>query len=124
MLGSATVSVASPAVEMTFAVVDAVYSFATPGVNAPKLAGAPIVSASVAGTVPPASPMAVPVAAASAFWPPTTGIVNELLPRSSVTCVPAAGRIVYWRSLENTIRASRRPAGTIASLACMSKSTW
>ena len=28
--------------------------------------------------------------------PPTTGIVNELLPRSSVSCVPAAGWIVYW----------------------------
>ena len=48
---SATVSVASPAVEMTLAVVEAVYSFATPGVNAPNVAGAPIVSDSVAATV-------------------------------------------------------------------------
>ena len=32
------------------AVVDAVYSLATPGVKAPKVAGAPSVSASVAGT--------------------------------------------------------------------------
>ena len=62
-----TVSVASPAVEITFAVVVAVYSFATPGVNAPNVAGAPSVSASVAGTVPPAprvpSAYALPVAA-------------------------------------------------------------
>src|SRR5690242_5067474 len=53
VLGSATDSVASPAVEITVAVVEAVYSLATPGVNGPKFAGAPIVSASVAGTEPP-----------------------------------------------------------------------
>src|SRR6201999_1780235 len=47
------VSAASPAVLITFAVVDAVYSFATPGVNAPNVAGAPSVSDSVAGTAPP-----------------------------------------------------------------------
>src|SRR3954471_3570215 len=52
--GSATDSAASPAVEMTFAVVVAVYSFATPGVNEPSEAAGPSVSASVAGTVPPA----------------------------------------------------------------------
>jgi hypothetical protein len=52
-LGSATESVASPAVEITVAFVEAVYSFATPGVNGPKLAGAPSVNASVAGTEPP-----------------------------------------------------------------------
>ena len=52
----ATDSAASPAVEITFAVVDAVYSFARPGVNAPKLAGVPSVSASVAGTLPPTVP--------------------------------------------------------------------
>src|SRR3954454_22550654 len=52
-LGSATVSVASPAVEITVAVVEAVYSLATPGWNAPKVAGAPSVSDSVAPTVPP-----------------------------------------------------------------------
>ena len=55
-LGSLTVSVASPALEITLAVVVAVYSRATPGVNAPKLAGAPDVSDSVAGTVPPTPP--------------------------------------------------------------------
>ena len=43
-------------VEITVAVVDAVYSRATPGVNAPNVAGAPSVSASVAGTVPPTPP--------------------------------------------------------------------
>src|SRR3954453_14931233 len=37
--GSTTLSVASPAVLVTVAAVDAVYVFATPGVNAPKLAG-------------------------------------------------------------------------------------
>ena len=41
---------------MTFAVVLAVYSFATPGVNAPNEAGAPSVSDSVAGTEPPTVP--------------------------------------------------------------------
>ena len=57
-LGSETVSVASPAVETTLAVVEAVYSRATPGVNAPKDAGAPSVSASVAGTMPPTGAVA------------------------------------------------------------------
>src|SRR5689334_4118171 len=51
--GSLEDSVASPAVEMIAAVVEAVYSLARPGVNAPKLAGAPRTSESVAGTVPP-----------------------------------------------------------------------
>src|SRR3954451_16763885 len=51
--GSETDSVASPAVEITFAVELAVYSLATPAVNAPKLAGAPSARRSVAGTVPP-----------------------------------------------------------------------
>src|SRR5688572_1683337 len=54
VLGSETVSVASPAVEMTVAVVDAVYTRGTPGTNAPKPAGGPRVRASVAGTFPPA----------------------------------------------------------------------
>ena len=40
------------------AVVDAVYSRATPGMNAPNVAGAPSVSASVAGTEPPTPPVA------------------------------------------------------------------
>src|SRR6478752_6294250 len=52
------VSVASPAVEMTLAVVDASYVRSTPGTNAPNVAGVPSVSASVAGTEPPASPVA------------------------------------------------------------------
>jgi hypothetical protein len=34
-----------------------VYSFATPGVNGAKVAGAPRVSASVAGTLPPTVPV-------------------------------------------------------------------
>src|SRR5262249_5170177 len=54
--GPLTDSAASPAVEITSADVDAVYVFATPGVNAPKLAGAPRVSESVAGVVPPTVP--------------------------------------------------------------------
>ena len=52
VLGSATLSVASPAVEITLAVVLAVYVAATPGMNAPNEAGAPSVSASVAVTWP------------------------------------------------------------------------
>src|SRR5689334_15590160 len=54
--GSETLSVASPAVEITLAVVDASYVRATPGTNGANDAGAPSVSASVAGTVPPTSP--------------------------------------------------------------------
>src|SRR3954447_1673208 len=54
--GSFTDSVASPAVEVTVEVIDASYSFAAPGVNAPRDAGAPSVSDSVAGTVPPTPP--------------------------------------------------------------------
>src|SRR5689334_9639606 len=52
-LGSATLSAASPAVEMTLAVVPAVYVLPRPGVNAPNEAGVPSESESVAGTVPP-----------------------------------------------------------------------
>src|SRR3954452_21606742 len=55
-LGSDTESAASPAVEMTLAGVDAVYSCATPGVNAPNEAAGPSVSDSVAGTLPPTVP--------------------------------------------------------------------
>ena len=43
---------------ITFAGVVAVYSFATPGVNAPNDAGAPSVNDNVAGTVPPTVPVA------------------------------------------------------------------
>src|SRR5215207_936445 len=49
-------SAASPAVEVTVAVLEAVYSCATPGVNEPNEAGAPSVSDNVAGTAPPAEP--------------------------------------------------------------------
>src|SRR5919112_4057723 len=52
-LRSATLSSASPAVEMTLAVVDAVYSRASPGVNGPNETGPPSVSERVAGTPPP-----------------------------------------------------------------------
>src|SRR3954470_3994410 len=55
--GSETLSAASPALLITFAVVVAVYSAATPGTKAPKLAGAPSVRESVAGTVAPTSPV-------------------------------------------------------------------
>src|SRR5262245_49055219 len=50
--GSLTLSVASAAVLVMAAVVCAVYSLSTPGVNAPKVAGAARLSDSVAGTVP------------------------------------------------------------------------
>src|SRR5262245_51914607 len=54
VLGSATLSVASPADEITLAVPDAVYVLPTPGANAPKLGLlAPSDRLSVAGTVPP-----------------------------------------------------------------------
>src|SRR4051794_18058495 len=56
---SLTVSTASPAVLMTLAVLPASYVRSTPGVNAPNVAAVPIVSASVAGTAPPAVPGAV-----------------------------------------------------------------
>ena len=54
-VASDTLNAASPAVEVTVAVVDAVYSFSTPGVNGPNDAGPPSVNASVAGTEPPTS---------------------------------------------------------------------
>src|SRR6185312_9186945 len=57
---------AEPAVEMTFAVVLAVYSLSTPGVNAPNDAAGPSESDSVAGTVP---PTVVAIASASAGSP-------------------------------------------------------
>src|SRR3954468_6570044 len=50
-LESETLSNASPAVEMTLAVVCAAYVLARPGVNAPKLAAVPSESESCAGTV-------------------------------------------------------------------------
>src|SRR4051794_26197848 len=56
--GSLTVSVASPAVLITFALVPATYSRSTPGANAPKLADAPSVRLSVGATLPPTEPVA------------------------------------------------------------------
>src|SRR5262245_16389035 len=57
--GSPNVSVASPAVEITFALEVAVYSWSRPGVNGPKLAAGPRLSESVAGTEPATPPDAV-----------------------------------------------------------------
>src|SRR3954451_8698058 len=62
VLGSATLSSASPAVETTEAVPAAVYVLAAPGVNAPNAGAAePSVRPRVAETEPPAVPSAVPV---------------------------------------------------------------
>jgi len=61
---------------MTVAVVPAVYSLATPGANAPNCAGAPIVRASVAGTVPPTVP-------GVSVWPRTCVLTAEVLPLKS-----------------------------------------
>src|SRR3954469_72707 len=74
-LGSATDSFASPALEVTVAVVPAVYSSATPGAKAPNWTGVPIVSASVGGTVP-----------LTASSPPTStvNVAFEVLPLASV----------------------------------------
>src|SRR4051794_19883739 len=55
--GSDTVSAASPAVEITVAVVDAEYVRARPGRNVPNVGDAPRLSASVAGTVPLPAPV-------------------------------------------------------------------
>src|SRR4051794_12979378 len=73
--GSATLKSASPAVESTVALVDARYVFVMPGVNAPNEAGAPSVSDSVAGTLPPTG------------WSPPTSTLNvrvATLPLASV----------------------------------------
>src|SRR4051812_50158646 len=51
-----TLNAASPAVDVTGAVVDAGYSFSTPGVNGPNDAGGPTVRASGGGPGPPAPP--------------------------------------------------------------------
>src|SRR3954466_15777964 len=55
--GSATLNAASPPVEITFADVWAKESLPGPAVNAPNDAAGPSVSDSVAGTVPPTSPV-------------------------------------------------------------------
>ena len=79
---SDALSFAVPAVLMTFAVVDAVYSRATPGVNAPKDAAGPSVSDSVGGTVPPTPPGAsAPML--KCVWPEPT--VNTVRPSCEPT---------------------------------------
>ena len=82
-LGSATVSVASPAVDVTVASVMAEYSLATPGMNGAKEAGAPSVSVSVAGTLPPTVPVSSSAATSrrwdlTADWLPLTSTANHL----------------------------------------------
>ena len=52
LLVSATLRVASPAVEITFAVVEASYDWGTPAANGGKFAAGPTESARLAGTVP------------------------------------------------------------------------
>src|SRR4051794_26333652 len=54
--GSETLNAASPALEMTFAVVEATYSRSTPGTKAPNDGAAPSDSDKVAGTEPPTLP--------------------------------------------------------------------
>ena len=74
---------------MTVAVVDAVYSFSTPGVNGAEAAARPSVSASVAGTVPPA--------AASATFA-----------RSAVTTATSTSALSWKPSLTRTLQRVRR----------------
>ncbi len=66
---------------VTVAVVLASYSFAMPGVNAPKLAGVPSVSASVLGTVPPTPPNETLAIAPRATL---TGVVASSVPSAAV----------------------------------------
>ena len=66
------VSVAPPAVEVTLAVVAALYSFVTPAVNAPKETGPPTVRATVAGTAP-------PTGAGASTWVTWTWIVFSVV---------------------------------------------
>src|SRR5689334_15190552 len=94
--GSDTLSAAFPPVEVTFAVVLAVYSLPTPGVNAPNDAAGPSESDSVAGTVPPTV-----VAIASAF----AGSPGAHEPRATTNALPGTQRHMLgfcslggWRS--------------------------
>src|SRR6185369_3113986 len=77
----------SPAVETTVAVVFAVYVLAMPGVKAPKVAGAPSVSASVAATLPPTGLVVL-------VWPRICEPTADVLPLKStpihLTVVPGA----------------------------------
>ena len=90
MLGSEIDSAASPADEMTLAVVPAVYVLPTPGVKKPNVAGAPSVSESVAGTAPPTG--CTPVLAA-----PAAGVVEAAAGQARARdlracCPPPASR--------------------------------
>src|SRR3954449_10623594 len=81
--GSETDSAALAAVEITFAVVLALYSLSRPGANAPNDAAGPSVSDSVAGTVPPTV-----VAIASAF----AGSPGAHEPRVTTYALPGTQR--------------------------------
>src|SRR6476620_4272862 len=86
-----TDNAASPAVEITFADVCGVYCFASPGVNAPNVAGAPSVNDNVAGTVPPTVPSApvVTVPKANVCAPVTP--LNSTAPSRCTAVTPGAG---------------------------------
>src|SRR6478735_1645368 len=88
--GSLVVSVASPAVEVTVAVVDAVYSRSTPGVNTPNEAGAPSVSAKVAGTEPPTVPSVWVAYSRASVYPAGTYFAAGALTVSPPRSVPGA----------------------------------
>src|SRR4051794_31593061 len=92
--GSLTVRAASPAVDTTFAVVDAVYSRVTPGVNAPNEAAGPSVSASVAGTVPATPPPAARASFALKNWTASAAIcgLSVLVSRPLVGTLVAVTR--------------------------------
>src|SRR3954454_5910807 len=77
--GSATLSNASPAVEVTVAGVDAKYVFVTPGVKAPNAPGAPRESESFAGTLPPTVPSPeVALIGTSNAWTSFCALTNEI----------------------------------------------
>ena len=96
--------------EITFADVCAVYSFATPGVNAPNVAGAPSVNDSVAGTVPPTVPGTSGKNPGSMPTPLPLNSTQLMLPRVAVgapapvaarntknrRCVPVKFRSKVW----------------------------
>src|SRR4051812_40711768 len=97
------VSAASPAVEMTFAVVDASYVRSTPGVNAPNAAGVPSVRARVAGTEPPASPVCWLMSVTTT----SKDFVAEALPLASIavqdTCVVPTANVVPEAFVQVTV---------------------
>src|SRR4051812_31209818 len=81
--GSDTLSAASPAVEITLAEVEAVYSLSTPGVKGPKAAAGPRVSDSVGGTVPPTGVVASEPRLKCVAPEPTVNVVTP-------PCVPTS----------------------------------